>query len=196
MDKFRRIISQFLPMILIFLFVKYPRKFAELSNSILGKLFAVIVIIFYVSIDYVYGLFVCLLIIFYYQTDFVERMCEGFENGNTIDMENGNSIDLENIEIPKDGNILYGPDLENPQEGFEELKDVYSTTESESLSLGDREKFCKVHCKNGHLINKGQIVKPEMSEHVFPEIESKDRCNICDPSCKFKMIENRFPKQK
>ena len=196
MDKVRRIIFQFLPMILIFLFVKYPRKFAEFSNGILGKLFAVIIIIFYVSVDYVYGLLVCLLIIFYYQTDFMERMCEGFEGVDPIENPTPTTIDLENIEIPKDGNILYGPNLEVSKEGFVEIKDVYSSTDSETISLDDRDKFCKLHCKNGHLINKGQIVKPEMAEHVFPEIETKDRCNICDPSCQFKMIDNRFPNRK
>lgn len=196
MDKVRRIIFQFLPMILIFLFLKSPKKFAQLSNGVLGKLLAVIIILFYVSIDKIYGVFVCVLIIFYYQSDFMEKMCEGFEDGTptpepTKGVTLGPMIDLSNVEIPKDGNILYGPDLEKSQETFENLEDAYPEMDEDKATTEKEEKFCKVHCKNGHLINKGQVVSPEMAEHVYP-IESKNHCNICDPTCKFKVIENRF----
>lgn len=221
MNKIRQIIFQFLPILLVFLFLKYPQKFAELSESGLGRLFAIIVIIFYVSIDRTYGLLVCLLIIAYYQSDFVENFTddegkeqkEGKNKGKDKrskkkdkkkDKKNskakkggsgaGEDVDLEKFapEIPKDGNIMYAPDLETSQEGFEELRDVYPTQEPGKIALEPREKLCKVHCKNGHLIHKGQIIKPEMTEHVYPNIVSKDRCNICDPSCKFKVLENRF----
>lgn len=185
MDKVRRIIFQFLPMILIFLFLKSPKKFAQLSNGVLGKLLAIIIILFYISIDKIYGVFVCVLIIFYYQSDFMEKMCEGSPTIETM-------IDLSNVEIPKDGNILYGPDLEKSQEAFENLEDAYPEMDEDNTPSEKEEKFCKVHCKNGHLINKGQIVNPEMAEHVYPQIESKSHCNICDPTCKFKVIENRF----
>lgn len=192
MDKVRRIIFQFLPMILIFLFLKSPKKFAQLSNGVLGKLLAVIIILFYVSIDKIYGVFVCVLIIFYYQSDFMEKMCEGYENGShTLEPMIESMIDLSNIEIPKDGNILYGPDLEKSQETFENLEDAYPEMDDDKAPTEKEERFCKVHCKNGHLINKGQVVNPEMAEHVYP-IKSKNRCNICDPTCKFKVIENRF----
>lgn len=258
MNKIRQIIFQFLPILLVFLFLKYPQKFAELSESGLGKLFAIIVIIFYVSIDRTYGLFVCLLIIAYYQSDFVENFTddEGTEqeggkskgkakrsknkddkdkddeensrkgkggkkdkkdkkgkkgrrgHGEEDDREEDDeekqqedeNSDLEESvptvseapEIPKDGNIIYAPDLETSQEGFEEIRDVYPTQEPGKIALESRERLCKVHCKNGHLIHKGQIIKPEMTEHIYPNIVSKDRCNICNPSCKFKVLENRF----
>jgi len=259
MNKIRQIIFQFLPILLVFLFLKYPQKFAELSESGLGRLFAIIVIIFYVSIDRTYGLLVCLLIIAYYQSDFVEnftddegteqegeskgnakrsknkddngkddekeggkgkggkndkkdkkdkkgkkgrrgRKDEGEEDEENEEDEEDESGDLEESvttvskapEIPKDGNIMYAPDLETSQEGFEELRDVYPTQDPGKIALEPRDRLCKVHCKNGHLIHKGQIIKPEMTEHVYPNIVSKDRCNICDPSCKFKVVENRF----
>ena len=252
MNKIRQIIFQFLPILLVFLFLKYPKKFAELSESGLGRLFAIIVIIFYVSIDRTYGLLVCLLIIAYYQSDFVENFTDdegneqegGKSKGNAKRSKNKDDKDKEGDdeekgkkgkkdkkgkkgkkgrrghreeddgeednaeedddleesvttvseapEIPKDGNIIYAPDLETSQEGFEELRDVYPTQEPGKIALEPRDRLCKVHCKNGHLIHKGQIIKPEMTEHVYPNIVSKDRCNICDPSCKFKVVENRF----
>jgi hypothetical protein len=52
---------------------------------------------------------------------------------------------------------------------------------SHSLSLKDE------YCVNGTLTFKNMEVKPEMSEHVFPEIqfENGESCNICDSACKF-----------
>ena len=62
------------PLLLLFAYQKSPTKFVTYSNSILGKLLAVIVIFMYLNIDYLYGLLVCLLFILYYQSDFFENM--------------------------------------------------------------------------------------------------------------------------
>jgi len=50
--------------------------------------------------------------------------------------------------------------------------------------------FKAQHCRNGHLEIKHVEIKPEMTEHIFPEVEFEDsKCNVCDPSCKFSITE-------
>jgi hypothetical protein len=61
----------FIPIILVYLFVVHPKESVLFSHTSLGKLIAVSLIIFYSSYKYVYGLFVCVLVIFYYQTNIV-----------------------------------------------------------------------------------------------------------------------------
>ena len=48
--------------------------FVQFSVSILGKLFAVLIIIVYICYDILTGVFICLLVIVYYQTVFLEGM--------------------------------------------------------------------------------------------------------------------------
>jgi hypothetical protein len=63
-DKF---VMQFIPIFLILFFSLYTRQFVEVSHSVLGKLFAVIVIIFYTKLNLLYGVFVCVITILFYQ---------------------------------------------------------------------------------------------------------------------------------
>ena len=68
----KKIVSQFIPIILVFLLLTQSKRLAIFSNSVLGKLIAVSLIIFYTNIDKILGLFVCALVILYYQLDYVE----------------------------------------------------------------------------------------------------------------------------
>jgi len=63
-----------IPIIIFYLLLAYTKGAITFSNTILGKLIALLLIAFYANIDAVLGLFVCVLIIFYYQSDFVEGM--------------------------------------------------------------------------------------------------------------------------
>jgi hypothetical protein len=66
-----------------------------------------------------------------------------------------------------------------------------------------RHEFEKKHCKKGVLKYKTAEVNIEMVEHVFPELQYKNKkCNPCDSSCdytileeKLKMEERMVPKQ-
>jgi len=50
--------------------------------------------------------------------------------------------------------------------------------------------FRKNNCMDKELIYKGNEVKNDMIEHVFPEINFKDDvCNPCDKRCKFSILE-------
>ena len=61
----KQIIIKLLPIIIVFLLVVYSREFVEFSHTILGKLIAVSIIVFYIKCDILYGLLACLMTIFY-----------------------------------------------------------------------------------------------------------------------------------
>lgn len=55
--------------------------------------------------------------------------------------------------------------------------------------------FRKEHCVNGVLQHKGMEIRPEMTEHVFREFKPDNewsRCNPCDSTCSFSIIEERI----
>jgi hypothetical protein len=68
------IVAQFIPILILFLLLKYSNDFIKFSFTILGKLVAIFIIIFYAKIDITVGLCVCGLVILYYQSDYVENM--------------------------------------------------------------------------------------------------------------------------
>ena len=73
-----RVIMQFIPIILVLLLSLYTRRFVEVGHSVLGKLFAVVIIIFYTKLNMLYGVFACVVIILFYQ------LTEGTIVGGTI----------------------------------------------------------------------------------------------------------------
>jgi hypothetical protein len=49
--------------------------------------------------------------------------------------------------------------------------------------------FRETHCKNGNFTFKNMSVKPEMLEHIFPEIHfNGEKCNVCDSTCGFTLL--------
>jgi hypothetical protein len=66
-----QLLIDFIPIILVYLFVVHPKESVLFSHTSLGKLIAISLILLYGSYKYVYGLFVCVLVIFYYQTNIV-----------------------------------------------------------------------------------------------------------------------------
>jgi hypothetical protein len=185
-----KLVVNFVPIILLFLLVSYTPEFVKFSHTILGRAFAVILIIFYVKLDFILGLFVCALVIFYYQTDYVESFNNMLNEGFTEKLDEEKQ-ETEIEEEKKEKSI----EVKETTESFETLEDAYplaSTTEIKYDKNVDQ--FRKAHCKRGHVIHKGQIVKPEMTEHVFPNIKQSDfnKCNICDPLCDFEINDKRI----
>jgi len=68
------LLVDFIPIFLVYGFVKEPVASIQFSGSTLGKLIAICIIAFYTSVSPTYGVFVCLLILVYYQTDMVEEI--------------------------------------------------------------------------------------------------------------------------
>jgi hypothetical protein len=61
------LLSNFIPIIVIFLFVHYPDWFIYYGNTVLGKLILLMIIIYYTFINWQKGLIVCIIVILFYQ---------------------------------------------------------------------------------------------------------------------------------
>ena len=164
-----RLLLNFLPMIIIYFIVVYSPQMAKWSHSLLGKSVAIAIILLYCYFDIISGFLACALIIFYYQSDYVESF----------------QYSLKETDI-----IIVEKDKPEEKSDLESLDDAYPLDSTVPVIYDkDVQKFRQKHCSKGHLIHKGQIVKPEMAEHVFPEIkqDSFHKCNICDPECSFNL---------
>ena len=174
-----KLLLNFLPMVILYLVATYSEDVAKWSHTVLGKTIAVGIILLYSFFDIVSGLLACALVIFYYQSDYVESFVKGEIKEETKD--GYTSISLKETRAI----LLDVTDKETPGE---RLEDAYPLTPTvEVVYDKDVDHFRQKHCKRGHLVHKGQIVKNEMAEHVFPEVkqDSFHKCNICDPACSF-----------
>ena len=68
------LLTDFIPILIIFSFATLPKETILFSQSVLGKLVAVCLILYYTQVKFVYGLFVCAVILFYYQSELVENV--------------------------------------------------------------------------------------------------------------------------
>ena len=69
-----KILSQFIPILILFLLLTYSHDFVSFSYTILGKLLALCIIIYYTMLDVKFGVLACALIIYYYQNEVIENM--------------------------------------------------------------------------------------------------------------------------
>ena len=70
------VVMQFIPILLLLFHGFYKAEFATLSHTVLGKLFAVTIILYYTKLNFLYGTFACVIIIMYYQM--MDISVEGF----------------------------------------------------------------------------------------------------------------------
>lgn len=70
------VVMQFIPILLLLFHGFYSREFTTLSHTVLGKLFAVTLILYYTKLNYLYGTLACVIIIMYYQM--MDLSQEGF----------------------------------------------------------------------------------------------------------------------
>jgi hypothetical protein len=179
------ILVEFIPIILIFLLVSYTPHFIHISNSILGRVMAISIILFYTYIDTTYGLLACAMTILFYQSDIVENMLNQYdyiENFEAkLEFEQSKNITPKEVNPTNKPALSYISQYEDPK--------IHTNSTSESA----KSEFRKIHCDKGHLVNKGQVVRADMTEHVFPETEFQyEKCNICDPTCNFSIIEKQL----
>lgn len=184
----KRLILQFLPIILLFVMISYFKDTAQFSRTILGKFVAISIIIFYASIDKLYGLLVCALIIIYYQSDFVENMLNYGGDWTTID----SSAITDNV----DDGMYIGGVFGQSLEPFMPIEKAYQDDLSNSTNPLINDEFRSNHCNNGKLMDKGVPVRLDMTEHVFPEVSFKDRpCNTCSKTCGFSITEDKLRRE-
>lgn len=183
------IISQFIPILIILWLLMNSTQFIEFSQTIIGKLIAVCIIIFYTIIDKKIGLFVCVLTILFYQSDFVENTLNKMnitETFNTFitsiippsSTQPENSMDT--------GLLSYFPLSLLDTLGFTDYNTI--PTPPDAIS-----EFKKRNCINNQLKYKNMNVKNEYVDLIFPELSFKnDVCNPCDKHCKFSIIESKL----
>lgn len=191
------VVMQFIPIIIVLIYVSYKSWFIDVSHTILGKVVAIMMILYYTSIDYVYGTLCCVVIIAFYQIHEregfgTEGTAEGTPSGEDIPLDDG----IPTMEAkpvgdtkPKEGGVmsLVKPLLTvgSPLSVKPNTIDAFTTA---------RDTFIQEKCKNGVLMYKDFPVKSEMADHVFPEIQfnTKSRCNPCDTTCDYSIVEAKI----
>ena len=166
------VVMQFIPIVLILAYASFRYEFTRVSHSILGKLFAVMLIFYYTRMDFVYGTICCILVIWYYQ----QTEIEGFKV-----IDDGTNLPPS----PADTS----PPADTSLEGFE--TPIVITIDQFNVA---KDEFIKEKCKNGVLMYKDFPVKSEMADHVYSEIKynGKTKCNPCDRTCDYNIIEAKL----
>lgn len=191
-------IAQFIPIVVIYLLLSQYKGCILFSHTIFGKLLAVSLIVFYVSIDKIIGLFVCTLIILFYQMDCVDFV---------LNNEAFNDIQGQTEEELKEEKKLPTPEYKETKtakpsnkediETFENYNTTYGSDETFKINETVQNTFREQNCKKGILKYKNMSVNNEMTSHVFPEVTFKDEhCNVCNSTCKFSIIEAKFKAEK
>ena len=182
-------IAQFIPILVLFLVISYFKSVAKFSNTVLGKLLAICIILFYTFLDKLLGALVCLIVIFYYQSDTVESM---------LNMDNDSSnLEINNItEDPVDDYVYLDNEKYKKKEGMDNYTDLYGDSSEKDILINNEKaqnEFKKSHCVKGELTNKGVPVNYEMTEHVFPELKfRRGFCNPCLKDCEFSIIDQKL----
>jgi len=177
--KLSKCLHDFIPILLIVFFVFFPNRIIPFSHTTLGRFLAIMLIVYYAKKDITIGLFVCILTIFYYQIEDVEYILnvpyvsEGFLWEMTFD--DGKSPVYNKFYTPYKYEVYH----------------AFNTKLQNDASL--ERKFQRKNCINGELQSNGVNVNPEMSDHIFPELNFEDTpCNPCNPMCKFSIIEKKM----
>lgn len=147
--------------------------FLQFSQTILGKMMAVALIIFYVCIDKYVGLFACALIIFFYQNYYIEAM-------DIMDIIEIDEIEHVNGEDLDDGTYIF-----MEQKGAKvDVIDRKKLLLVEPTFSGNEDEFRKQNCERGVLKYKNMKVKSEMADIVFPQMKFEGAvCNPCNKTC-------------
>jgi hypothetical protein len=86
------IILNIIPVILITIIVLYLENVIAFTNTILGKLCVLALIVFFSSIRVIYGVIVCVLIIFYYKYNDIEGFTDAKQSFREHNCKNGELI--------------------------------------------------------------------------------------------------------
>ena len=195
------VVMQFIPILLILAYATYRHEFTKVSHSILGKLFAVMLILYYTRMDFVYGTICCVIVIWYYQRTEIEGMEDKKEEKDKKEENEKNDEPVDdgtNLPPLKEQLDDSTPSLEDSNlEGFEAFEKTPSIISVEQFNVA-KDEFIKEKCKNGVLMYKDFPVKSEMADHVYSEIKynGKNKCNPCDRTCDYNIIETKLATEK
>jgi hypothetical protein len=184
-------ILQFIHIIILFILLTYPEQFVLFSNSSFGRLIAVLIIIFYSSLDKYLGLMACVLIILFFQSDYVENMRSMNENFTDLSYFMLNSIE-KNAKVSR--KIMETKPLKYAEYFGLYLDEPTNTKTSVHDAKQDlKDQFRKQYCDGNTLKYKDTNIKPDMMQHIFPQVSFiNNQCNPCDASCEFSIIESKL----
>jgi len=150
--KYVFLFAEILPLILFYLFLANTDSMILFSTTYLGKLVAVMIIMFYSYIHWIYGLFICILVILFYQTDFIEGMQSYHFNVSPMIHEDGKLYNTENFEEYN---------KEKPQYSF--MSD-FITTDNSSIHMSGENLI------DNKLRNQEEITYPKTSDDWVSDI--------------------------
>jgi hypothetical protein len=124
--------AEILPLILFYLFFADFDSMIWFSTTYLGKLAAILIIMFYSAIDRVFGLGICVLVILYYQSDLLENMqgMEGFTTPLPFQPKPTTIITEKSTDSDSDTVSYY--------DSVSFMKDFTVVDETQSVSLSER----------------------------------------------------------
>ena len=202
-------IVEWVTIIVIILFAYFPSEMIYLSETSLGKLFFASIIIYYAMVDPVYGIIACAIVIVYYQLDLYHSLIaihrDTLLSENMMVMQDtiiNDAISANSSMYSDVTGLLEAYTSGDPSVyGYDSFSDITENYYEKEFLKGSRKSellnnFRKEKCdKNGKLKINGTIVRPEMADHVFREIQFPNnfaKCNPCDESCEFSIIEERI----
>ena len=181
------ILMQFIPILLILIYSSHRYTFSNLSHSLLGKFFAVTLILYYTRMHFIYGTVACFVVIIYYMLTEVE----GFSEETPSSLEKTSSAEASapsgakaEASAPDDKLLV----VDKPKTTSIITIDEFNKAKDE---------FIKEKCKNGVLMYKDLPVKTEMADHVYSEIkfDKSVKCNPCDRTCDYNIVEAKMKTQ-
>jgi hypothetical protein len=179
------VVMQFIPIVLILAYASFRYEFIKVSHSILGKLLAVMLILYYTRMDYIYGTICCIVVIWYYQKTEIEGLSESILFNKKEKKQQQQQLEDDGTNLPTIEEYL---DTSSSLEGFET---PIITIDQFNVA---KDEFIKEKCKNGVLMYKDFPVKSDMADHVYSEIKfnGKNKCNPCDRTCDYNIIEAKL----
>ena len=175
-------LSEMIPFLLLLLLILYPTSFILFSNTILGKIVAIAIVLFYLLQDMIIGIFVGLIFLCFYQTDIVQNVCKTEYFQSTQSMESFTPAPFDS-----DVNIIEDPIVPISKSG----NTFASANKHQSIKIQSESEtvFKNQHCSPElEFMYKKQVVQhPETIKMLFQELEfvNQKACNPCDPSCTF-----------
>ncbi len=194
------IVMQFIPIILVLVYASYKPWFVNATHTVLGKVIAILLIIYYTSIDYIYGTLCCVMVIAFYQMHEIEGFVEGAggkkkkrrrKRATKAKPAAKTQASFQAQASAEDADVADSEETVN-EETIEEFSNQVDAFASAFASA--RDTFIRDKCLNGVLMHKGFPVKSEMADHVYSEIQfnTRTRCNPCDKTCDYSIVEAKI----
>jgi hypothetical protein len=189
------IVMQFIPIILVLVYASYKPWFVDAAHTVLGKVIAILLIIYYTSIDYIYGTLCCVIVIAFYQMHEIEGFVEGAkEKKRKRKRKRATKAKpaAKTQASAEDADVTESEETAEEEETVEEFSNQVDAFASAFSSA--RDTFIRDKCLNGVLMHKGFPVKSEMADHVYSEIQfnTPARCNPCDQTCDYSIVEAKI----